>query len=45
MHVQPSEGQKRLVLVIRGSILGMGGQQQERFHKIILVSSGRWLSQ
>jgi hypothetical protein len=33
---------RRLVLVIRGSILGMGGQQQERLHKITLMSSGPW---
>ncbi len=37
---QPGEGQERLVLVVRGGILGPDGQQQERLHKITLVSSG-----
>src|SRR5215472_379293 len=42
--VQPGKGQERLVLVVRGGILSPDGQQQERLHKIILVSSGAWLS-
>ena len=42
---QPGAGQERLVLVIRGGIISTDSQQQERLHKITLVSAGHWLSQ
>src|SRR6516162_5012537 len=42
---QPGAGQERLVLVIGGGIVSTDGQQQERLHKITLVSAGHWLSQ
>jgi hypothetical protein len=43
--VQPGAGQERLVLVVCGGIIGADSQQQERLHKITLVSGGDCLSQ
>jgi len=43
--VQPGAGQERLVLVIRGGIISADREQQERLHKITLVSAGHCLSQ
>src|SRR5262249_56065938 len=37
---QPGAGQERLVLVIRGGIISTDSQQQERLHKITLMSAG-----